>query len=270
MQHFSCKFHLKSSKQSFKPINFTDMKLFRKFSFAVLLLIFFAACNNDDYSLEKYWIDIGTVENPEKESAFFINLDDGTRLWTAASNFVNYRPDDGQRIIANFTILSDKTAYDHDIKLNDVYEVLTKPIFQITPETEDSIGNDPIKVRNIWIGNEYLNIEFLYYGEYKTHFINLVPAEKEKPEEGNVYLEFRHNDNDDFKTWIYKGYVSFDIRSLKENSTLDKLILNIAVNDPSEENKVYKLEYSIKNEDDNQPQGAASAFNFSDTNAIVE
>jgi hypothetical protein len=249
------------------------MKFLRKLFLAGLLLLFIAACNNDDgYSLGNFRISIGNVENPERDRAFYINLDNGKRLWTAASAYADYRPKDGTRILANYTILSDaeNSTYDHDVKLNEVYEVLTKPIFEITPETEDSIGNDPVEVRQMWIGRDYLNVEFVYYGAYRTHFINLVPAEMKNPEEGHVYLEFRHNANNDSPRMLYGGYVSFELGLLKENADAGKLMLHVFVKESNYTTKEYKLEYKVKNDD----AGSAAdvrAFNLPNTEkAIVE
>ena len=71
-------------------------------------------------------------------------------MWITSTNFPYYRPKTGQRIIANYSIVSVNTendAYNHKVVLNDVYEVLTKGIFKIKPATQDSIGNDQIDVR---------------------------------------------------------------------------------------------------------------------------
>lgn len=225
---------------------------------------------DDPYSLDKYWISIATVENPETKTSFFLRLDDSTLLWTAASQFINYAPADGQRVIANYTILSDKRQtgmYDYDVRINDVYEVLTKPIFHITPDTQDSIGNDPIKVEDIWIGRHYLNIGFLYFGHIKTHFINLVSDAARTYTDGKVHLEFRHNANDDMPLYQRWGYVSFDISELKTLQP-DSVQLVIHVNEPNRsEIKQYEITYKYNNPPANvsplriQPKSLNKDFN---------
>ena len=218
------------------------------FLFSALLL---TACFNDDgYSLDKYWIDIATVDNPQERSEFFLRLDDSTLLWTAASNFNNYRPKDGQRVIANYTVLSDKRAtgmYDYDVKLNDVYTVLTKGIFQITPEKQDSIGHDSIYVTEMWIGSKFLNVEFYYYGYSKTHFINLVSDSLKTYDDDKVHLEFRHNANNDAPVYKRWGIVSFDISTLQTNAA-DSVNLVIHVNKPNQvEDQLFELTYRYNN-----------------------
>ena len=204
---------------------------------------FFSACNNDDgYSLSDVWVGIGTVENPENGSYFSFTLDNGIKMWTTASDIPSYRPESGQRLIAYYTIISDQPengSYDHDIVLRDAYNVLTKGIFNVTPDTQDSIGYDPVKIEDIWIGNDYLNIRFGYNGHDKTHYINLVSDASKTYNDGKVHLEFRHNANNDAPSRGIRGYVSFDLKSLQnDHSDTVELVIHAnefdTPNDPKE------------------------------------
>lgn len=222
-------------------------RLVIKISFLLLAGVILTGCYSDDYTPDVYWVNIATVENPQTQSDFFLRLDDSTLLWTAESVFSNYKPDDGQRVIANYSILSDKRStglYDYDIKVNDLYEVLTKGIFEITPEKEDSIGNDSIYITEMWIGSRFLNVEFYYYGYSKIHYINLVSDSLKTYDDGKIHLEFRHNANNDqpiHKRW---GLVSFDISSLQSND-LDSVELVIHVNKPYQvEAQLHNLTYN--------------------------
>ncbi|MDD4489332.1 MAG: NigD-like protein [Paludibacter sp.] len=221
-----------------------------KVSFFVLAGLLFAGCSDDDFSDDNYWVDIATVENQQQKSKFFLHLDEGTSLWTEESNFSNYKPDDGQRVIAYYSVLSDKRAtglYDYDVKLHDVYEVLTKGVFEMTPAKQDSIGNDSIYVSDIWVGSKFLNVEFYYYGWNKTHFINLVSDPDKTYMDGKTHLEFRHNANNDEPYHRRWGIVSFDISSLQSN-TADSVELVIHVNMPNQvEEKLFELTYRYNN-----------------------
>ena len=214
---------------------------------------------DDGYSLDKFWVDVATVENPEKKNVFFLELDDTTLLWTAASAFHNYIPKDGQRVIANYTLLADKRPtgmYDYDVRLNDVYEVLTKPIFNITPATQDSIGNDSIDVTDSWIGSKYLNIEFAYLGYDKMHFINLVKDDSKTYTDGKVHLEFRHNPQHDSPMFRRYGLVSFEISSHIDPAR-ESVPLVIHVNKPNQAaDQLIELTFSYKNQ---QPASVRSA-----------
>lgn len=226
-----------------KPLRFL-------FIIAVLSLYLTSCFEDEGYSLDKFWVDIATVDNPEGDDAFFLKLDDSTLLWTAATSMPDYKPKDGQRVIANYTILADKRKtgmYDYDVKLNDVYEVLTKGIFQITPQKQDSIGNDSVQISDIWIGSKYLNVEFVYQGYNAIHYINLVSDVSKTYTDGKVHLEFRHNNRDDYAMYNYWGLVSFDISSIQD-SQKDSVQLVIHANLPDRiEEKQYELTYHYKN-----------------------
>ena len=184
----------------------------------LLSVICITSCNDDDgYSLDKFWVSMATVENPDNDAFFYLQLDNDNKLKIAATNFYNYKPKTGQRIIADYTILNDKpsgSTYQHDIKLNDAYNILTKKILYITPEEQDSIGNDPIGIKDMWIGSNYMNIQFYYKANNKVHFINLIKDESKNYNDNKVHLEFRHNANKDGEIYRHSGIVSFDLNSL--------------------------------------------------------
>lgn len=223
------------------------MRTLKKFMILLLPVVLLTSCFNDDgYSLDNYQVDIATVENPDSNNVFFLRLDDNILLWTAATNFPAYKPADGQRVVANYSVLWDKREtglYDYDVKLNDLYVVLTKGVFNITPETQDSIGNDSIVVNEMWVGSKYLNVDFSYPGYSKTHYINLVYDQNKTYTDGKVHLEFRHNSNEDRAVYNRWGLVSFDISSLQDNAR-DSIEMVIHVNVPDKaEDKLYELTY---------------------------
>lgn len=233
---------------------------------AVLTLTaFMVACSNDDNNnmINENWVDIVTVENPNAKDAFFMRRDNNSLLWTAASNFINFKPVDGQRLVVNYSLLWDKRQtglYDYDVKLNDAYKVLTKGIFDLTPTTADSIGNDPIRVTKMWVGSHFLNVEFVYQGNNKIHFINLIRDNSLTPTDGKTHLEFRHNANNDLQLYNKMGLVSFDLRSLHSNANTDIELL-IHVNESAENpNKLYNITY--------KPTGTSMAVPHTELNAM--
>ena len=130
------------------------------------------------------------------------------------------------------------------LQLNDVYEILTKGIFNLTPETNDSIGNDYIFIEDIWVGSNFLNVEFVYTGANKTHYINLVSESTKTYDDGKIHLEFRHNANGDYPSYNRWGVVSFDLKSL-ETTTSDKAELVIHTNeyDNGDNENTYAITY---------------------------
>lgn len=216
--------------------------------FILLIIISLASCNDDsDYSLDKSWVNIATVINPDDDPFFYLQLDDDNTLKVIATSFYNYKPVTGQKVIANYTILNDQPSgsiYHHDVKLNDAYSILTKDIFFITPETLDSIGNDPIGIKNIWISSNYLNIQFYYRGYNKCHFINLVKDKSKEYNDNKIHLEFRHNANKDNEIYRHSGFISFNLNSLFAESREVKEEVNLVIHIKKLDGKDTTREYS--------------------------
>ena len=221
-----------------------------KILFSLMILTFLVSCNDIEQNNEEipnYFTDIATVSNPNLSSGFYFTLDNNDKMWISKTNVPYYIPKTGQRIIASYSILSTADTshlYSHKVELNNVYEVLTKNIFTITPATQDSIGNDPILIRDIWIGTDYLNIEFAFPGYNMTHFINLVTDTTQIYTDGKIHLEFRHNANNDNPVYTKSGIVSFDLKSLQTGSSGKSISLVIHTREfTTPENNTYELTY---------------------------
>lgn len=200
------------------------MKRARLGLLAVIISLFIASCNNDnDYSLGDYWITIGNIEG--EQGNFTIVTDEGVRLFPSANAVPGYPINDSDRVWVNYTILDDgaeDSGIDYYVKVNNFRDILTKGIFELTPENADSIGHDPIWVSNpeedIWIANNYLNIFFVYEGApWIVHYINVVSdVDNPTTPEGVAILELRHNKNDDpYTEPPISGFVSIDLTSLQ-------------------------------------------------------
>jgi hypothetical protein len=191
----------------------------RIFLLAILIPVFIA-CNKEDEDVEQTVVKMGTIENPSQSTNFYFNQDDSTRVWVLNSEVKYYRPKNDQRVVMEYVKLTNKprgSSYEHDVKLKDVYEILTKGIFNITPATQDSIGNDPVVISDMWVTGDFLNVEFVYPGYSKTHFINLVSdaIKNSTYTDNKVHLEFRHNANDDYPSYNISGIASFNLNSLR-------------------------------------------------------
>lgn len=210
-----------------------------------IIVALFAAvsCNKkDEHSLGKFVVDIATVI-PEGENAYSLLLDNGKRLWPAASD-IRYAPAYNQRVFVNFTTLSDElNGYDHFVKVNNIWNILTKQAIELTPQNADSIGHDPIKINGAWIGNDFLNVDFMFnYGGVKPHAINLAKnALSSENKRDTIDLEFRHNSYNSNNDKLYEGFVCFDLKPFKQNDA-DSVVLAIKVKDWDRE-KTYNIVY---------------------------
>lgn len=197
----------------------------------------FTSCSNDGYSLGDYKVEIATVK-PINETNYSLILDDSTTLWPAATN-VYYKPKKNQRAMVNYTLLSDKiNEYDHAVKINDIIDILTKDITTLNTVTADSLGNDPVKILNYWIGDGYLNVHFatnFTFGANK-HFINL--AKNDTVDIPNLY-EFRHNAYGDLNGMYSESYVAFNLSSMKtDDATSAEFIFKVKTFEGDKETKI--------------------------------
>ncbi len=232
----------------------------KKIIFVLLVgfLFGFSGCLDDDgYSLDDVWVGFGVVENTD---TYKIVMDDGDTLYPVA--FGGYVPWNdsyysgnshkvkaGDRLMLNFTVLDDKlndtgevTAY--YVKVNSAKTVLTKGVLDITEANKDSIGNDPIIVKETWMANGLLNFQLKYWGRNQIHYINMVKQPGKLTGQGQPFhLELRHSKNGDSEDIPYTAFVSFKLDSLQV-AGLDSVRFTVTSTDydgePFEYNGVYK------------------------------
>lgn len=224
---------------------------------SIISVATFTSCDNDGYSLDSFALSLATV-NPinDNSGAYYLTLDDGTTLWPAASNII-YTPKANQRVIINYTLLSDQIGeYDHYAKINGLQEILTKQVINLTSENNDEVGNDPIKVLDLWTGDNYLNIHFgINVGGLQTHTINLVRNKLDNKvisnKDGDIELEIRHNKNGDEEKYLLKNYSAFDLRPLQVAGR-DSIKIVIKTLDFDGQTKTYPVTYKYKIDQQNK------------------
>lgn len=173
------------------------------------------SCDTDEgYSLDKYWVSLATVKtNDQPAGSYYLILDNRQKLWPAAQKFY-FNAIEGERVLVNYTLLSDQMGdYDHYIRVNTISKVLLKTVIELNQQNQDSIGNNPVTLEDVWLSGKYLNVMFGYWGSgHKTHYINLVNnTTVAHPADNCIYLELRHNANGDSALRHFHGLVSFDL-----------------------------------------------------------
>ena len=227
----------------------------KKIVFGILIgsLLILTGCLDDDgYSVGNQWIGFGVIQNVNNLK---VKMDNGDLLKPVSYNntaYYNFETRDGldvgDRVFLNFTILDDSVddsteVTTYFVTLNSLEEVLLKQIMDITPEKEDSIGNDPIIVKDTWIANNMLNFKLKYWGRYETHFINLVKQPGVlTADDQPIQLELRHNNNNDDDAIPYTAYVSFRLDSLMVNG-LDSVRFDVTCEDYDGEPFLYEGTY---------------------------
>jgi hypothetical protein len=195
--------------------------------FRLFLLITFAAftlasCDlDDDDGYSTMWIGFGLTDNvSENDNLFTIRMDDGSVLFPVYNMVPWFEIEEDQRLLVNFTKLGNKDISgenkEYYVRINSLREILYKDIFEITEETEDSIGNDPIHVKDAWLVDNMLTFELRYYGNSQVHYINLVkqPGELTADDEP-IELELRHNNRNDGPSVKLTAYVTFKLDAIK-------------------------------------------------------
>ena len=186
-------------------------------AFVALILLPLWGCDLDDgYSLGDYWITTATIEKGDV-SPYVIVTDNGDRLFPSSTAIPWFETRDQQRVWVNFTILGDATGeFDHYVKVNNMSEILTKGVLELTPENADSIGNDPVRIRDYWFTGDFLTIMFSYSGGGTIHYINLVQdVNNPVDDQGRPVLLFRHNRKDDPANYALYGTVSINLYDLR-------------------------------------------------------
>ncbi len=236
----------------------------KKYVFGILmgLMVTVTGCleDEDGYSLDKFWVGFGILEQVESDSLEYnIIMDNGDVLVPVASGY--YHPwyyhgphdshstlKDGDRILVNYTVLGDDQNNGGDIseyyvKVNSVKKILMKEVMDITEENQDSIGNDPIIVKDVWMSDSLLNMEIKYWGGNKMHYINLVkqPGQLTATDQP-IELELRHNANDDVEDIPFASYVSFQLKPI-QISGLDSVSFRVTGTDYDGEEFEYEGVY---------------------------
>jgi hypothetical protein len=208
-------------------IDFLMCTSMKKYFLIVSVMLLWACSNDHDYVYPTF-TSIATVDNADSLYGFNFVTDNNDVMKVVSTYYPYYRPKTGQRILANYSILSEGESaygYNHKVALNDVYQVLIKGVFAVRPATQDSVGNDAVEIRDVWVGSHFLNVEFVFGGYDKMHFINLVSDASKSYTDGKVHLEFRHNANSDNQQYARWGLVSFDLNSLKSQAIGDSVAI---------------------------------------------
>ncbi len=217
------------------------MKKFQSLLCATVCLfagLSFQSCDSDGYSIGDFtpplWATTRVTGN-----AFYLDCDVWGTLWPVNTNLAYY-PADGQRVITVFNPLADNyEGFDHAVKILDLREVLTKEVEEVTPETEEEYGNDPITIYqgDMGISGGYLNV--IFYQDVPAddtkHRISLVKATDSSEEEaadGYIHLELRYNTYDSLSGFRQFSPVSFNLNSLEITDATKgiKIKLNSEVN----------------------------------------
>jgi hypothetical protein len=177
-------------------------------------LLMTTSCLKDSNSLNQYWLSYGVVTG--STGNYNVRLDDGTILYPDAGSQSLMAQYATNRVLVNYTIVSSKiesSVTNYNVKVNSVDKLLVKSVVALTKQNADSLGNDPVNAYNFWFGNNFLNVNFSFLQNSKTHLINLA-KDTIQSDPTTVSLLLKHNAFGDIPTYERSGFVSFDLTSL--------------------------------------------------------
>lgn len=200
----------------------------QKMTFVALMILFLTipmlqSCLDDWDNDYDTLFAIGTVKVIEGKDYYFA-LDEGSKLYPGDTTYVrNYALVDGQRVFVYFSELKEPvTGYDYNAQIKHIENILTKDIYFMPAEKNDSIGDDRINATDFWITDDYLNIKYQFYHSNDTekkHMLNLVVNEASTGEGDKadyVNLELRHNAFNDNQISLGTGLVSFKLDNIAD------------------------------------------------------
>ena len=186
--------------------------------------VVFASCKKDHdyYSVGDFIVTFGTIE---KKSAtandYVIHLDHGDNVVPIATSISWFDIKNNQRVLVSFNPLSDEKLTDSTVtylaKITGLRDILFKDVKKYTEVADDSMGHDPIIIKDAWISKTggILTIDMKYYTQGSVHYINLIDNGEANGIDKPFILELRHNARGDRKDYPATGYVSFRLDYLK-------------------------------------------------------
>jgi hypothetical protein len=201
------------------------IKLLKIFFPVIFVIGFLLTACIDDYGRHNYYnydfaTSFGLVQTRAADSSFVINLDHGSILTPAVASLPGFTPQDSERVWVRFNTVSKTqitdTTFNYVGKIYDIQNILFKNIVNISQVSADSVGHDPITVRNVWISpKNILNFDLRYFTNGSVHYINLVDNGTGNGIGNPFVLELRHNARGDVPNFAAYGYVSFKLNYLR-------------------------------------------------------
>ncbi len=214
-----------------------------------LLVLLAASCSVDKEEGEYFQYALGVVEG-NSATTFMILTDGGERLRPVQFHPTNYEIEAGKRVLVRFTLIEESNTenYDYAVKVASISNVLTKQIVIANEEVRDTIGNDPVTINWLSIGNDYLNVDFSFWADSKPHYFDLVLDSTKQTKAGFITLNFHHNAKDDIRYSKYSGLVSFPLELLKDDD-LESVKLLFTAKKEDNSTFTHEMEYKYGQEE---------------------
>jgi len=185
------------------------MKSLQVFSLSIIALLLSGCFKDIEVPPTKYYA-IG-IYFPNTKT---ITTDWGTELIVLNSSVINIK-NNNVRILAYFTVEEQVDEKTLKVNITGIYDI-SVPLIYINEDNLDSLKrNDPIDFSLISIAQDYLNLDFKFWVNNKTHdfFFSKNPEDQE---DDKIVLKFHHNANKDTGYNIRETIVSVSIAEFKD------------------------------------------------------
>ena len=202
----------------------------------IIFAIFLFSCEDKsvDYGLDKYYVEIVTVQNNN------LFLSDNGKIITATSDESNKTYASGDRVLLNYTLLT-ASGNNYSVRINGSAKV---PLGKLTL-TDDlaiqSSAKEPILLESVWLGSHYLNMQFYLNYKSVTHKIGLL-ADSIRLESDTLRMYFTHDTNNDPPGYPSHTYLSFDLKDVLGDAGKGRPI-SVKINTNDYGNKIYNFAY---------------------------
>ncbi len=218
----------------------------KRFLILPLLLIglLFNGCVNDNDDYDPEYLELGVVYG-STVSNFSIKTDSKLTLYPAEVLPSSYGISDGQRVMVRYTIIEDveNLSDEYTVSVKAIAKIATKPVLHVE-DRRDTLKSDPVQIINVWIAQNFLNVEFNYGLNDEDHYFYIAMDPENQLESGSpIILDFHHNANNDVSYTTVRGLLSIPIAELQDISAT-KINLRFISNDGLSTAYTKDLEYS--------------------------
>jgi hypothetical protein len=179
----------------------------------------------DDFNRHHYYYDnfaasFGLIQTNTSDASFVINLDNGSVVTPSNTQLTGFTPKDSDRVWVRFSPVSDTrltdSTFNYLAKIYNISDILFKDIKKLSVVSEDSVGHDPIIIRDAWISpKDILNLDIKFFTQGSVHYINLLDNGEGNGISNPFILELRHNARGDMPQYPVFATVSFKLNYLR-------------------------------------------------------
>lgn len=200
----------------------------------IALAVLFTSCMDDDEGVKSYVAWGVSYENADAILGYEVLLGDSTVVRPVSSDFA-YEPDGRELMYLKFQLEDGVDISDEELDVH-VETWTSYPVNEAIicdSSSLDTLGVDPIGVNTFFQIGETLNFPFSIFVSYSiTHDIDLVYYPDSVGVNGEVYLELRHNANDDSNDVIATGCYSCDMMTVESFQSVEDSIPFVVVINP--------------------------------------